>query len=178
MKIAYIIIICFFALQTDCLAQHVERKISIEKLSASNSKLDSIINDFVDQEKKCSYYSCELIFTIGVNRIGFDSDQYSILIESLEDRNIALGLEPKGYFKDRGHFFLIDGDSYQHFFTGSLNFKEFEYLKYDPTYQEPGSDEIVINVFTDDSYSQQEWKFGDDIFVLLNSYNSCEEKRE
>ena len=154
-----------------CFGQHTNEKIELKKLKLFDKGLCKIIANSIKHEKKCDYYSDDLIFTISVNK---SESGVSLIIETIEDKNIALGLKPVGYFKKENHLFLVDGYDWNKFFASSNQKKEFRYVKYDPTYQEPNSEKIIVHYFTDDSFSQWEYVYNDGNFKLKNKSKSCE----
>ncbi len=153
-----------------CYGQHTDEKIELEKFKLIEGKLCKIITNSIKHEKKCDYYSNDLIFTISANQI---ESGISLLIETIEDKNIALGLKPTGYFKKDKHLFLVDGNGWSQFFISSNQKKEFEYVKYDPTFQDPNNKKIVVHYFTDDSFSQWQYIYEKGEFKLKNTSTFC-----
>ena len=102
--------ILIILLSLNCLfvySQHKSKEANLVQLNISNNDFDSTLDSIISQEKKCSYYSCDLIFGITLNKR--NQDTY-LIIDSLLDENIALGLNPYGYFYYRRHLFFVDGD--------------------------------------------------------------------
>ncbi len=153
-----------------CYAQHTKEKIELQKMEIVNDELNSILDDIIMNEKKCSYYDCKLIFAITIEK---RDDEISLIVESLKDKNIALVLEPYGYFTKDKHLFVIDGVKSNDLFSMSKKKKNFKYVKYDPTYKDPKTGKIIVHTFTDDSFSQWEYTYNNKSFSLRSKISFC-----
>lgn len=151
--------------------QHKHKEINLIQLNISNTELDSTLDLIINQEKKCSYYSCDLLFGITINK---NKEDTYLVIDSLLDENIALGLNPYGYFYYKNHLFLVDGDMENQLLNKAEKKRKFKYLEYDPTYQPKNGEKKKIFVFTDDSFSQWEFLYTDQRLLLKKKTSFCD----
>lgn len=165
--------ILVFLLTLNCVlvySQHKKKEISLVQLNITNNELGTALDSIISQEKKCSYYSCDLIFGITITKT---EDKVYLVIDSLLDKNIALGLNPYGYFYYKKHLFFVDGDKSSQLLDETEIERGFKYLEYDPTYKTKDEDENKIFVFTDDSFSQWEFLYKDQELILKDKTSFC-----
>ncbi|NCT18964.1 MAG: hypothetical protein GW771_12110 [Flavobacteriia bacterium] len=152
-------------------SQHKNKEINLVQLGINNTELDLALDSIINQEKKCSYYTCDLIFGITINKN--EEDTY-LVIDSLLDKNIAFGLNPYGYFYYKKHLFLVDGDVSSQLLDRTEKKRNFKYLEYDPTYIPKNGEKKKIFVFTDDSFSQWEFLYKNQKLLLKKKTSSCD----
>jgi hypothetical protein len=172
MKIIYkILILVFLMLNSfNIFSQHKEKIIELKCLEVKNEGLSLVLDSILTNEKKCTYFNNKLIFVINVKKLGKNS---LLQIESIKDKNIAIDQNSYGYFNFKNHLFFVGGEFSYDLFTDSKKLKKFNYLDYDPRYQENNSN-VVITVFTDDSFSQWEFIFVKGQFILKSKSTNCE----
>lgn len=166
--------ILIILLSLNCLlgySQHKNKEANLIQLNIENNELNNTLDSIINQEKKCSYYSCDLIFGITLNKS--NQDAY-LVVDSLLDENIALGLNPYGYFYYKKHLFLVDGDIASQLLSKTEKIKKFKYLIYDPTYKPKNGEKKKIFVFTDDSFSQWEFLYSNQKLLLKKKTFSCD----
>jgi hypothetical protein len=166
--------ILIILLSLSCLlsyGQHKNKEINLIELNINDNKLDDVLDSIISQEKKCNYYNCDLVFGITINKS--EEDAY-LVIDSLLDENIALGLNPYGYFYYDKHLFLVDGDMESQLLDKTKKNKKFKYLEYDPTYKPKNGEKKKIFVFTDDSFSQWEFLYRNQKLLLQKKTSSCD----
>ena len=113
----------------NCASSQVEEaEIELYTTKVLNSKLDSIVVQKIEHEKKCDYYNDSLIFNISVYELEDNLDNYEIIISSTTNKNIALSIDPYGYFYKDKHLFLIDGDASKILFSRSNDKNKFLYI--------------------------------------------------
>ncbi|RFN59606.1 hypothetical protein [Marixanthomonas ophiurae] len=152
--------------------QHKEISVELNKLELRNDNFNTVLDSLVKHEKVCNYYSTELLFTIDIHKT---FDNASILIESIDDKNIAFDLDPNGFFYYDKHLFLVIGDKLNSIFIESQIKKTFEYLEYDIFYKEYDSKERrILRIIHDDSFSQWEFLYDTENLILINKSTTCE----
>ncbi len=155
-------------------AQHKEKEILLKNLEIQNRQLTPILDSIVNHEKKCDYYSCKLTFTINVKSSTFYP---SFTIESISDRNLALSLEPYGYFYKKGHLFIVDGDMSNELFAKQEESKKFKFLEYDTSFEEYDSEgRRILRVVTDDSFTMWEYQLASGNIEFVEGYSLCGSK--
>lgn len=169
MKQIILIMIIFFGVNSN--AQHLKKQIELQQLILRNENFEKVLCEIVENERKCEYYSCNLLFLIDM-----ESKSPTLFnIESIFDRNIAFGLEPRWYFYFKEHLFLVRGNFISDFFEIFDDRKKiFEYLKYDPFYKDPMNNSQKVYYFTDDSFSQWQYLYEEDVFKLQSKYSLCQ----
>ncbi|WP_158211948.1 hypothetical protein [Robiginitalea sediminis] len=159
------------------LAQHQEKEIVLKSLEIQNRQLTPILDSIVLHEKKCDYYNCKLTFVINVKTSTFNP---SFTIESIPDRNLAFNLEPYGFFYNKGHLFIVDGDIAEELFARQKESMKFKFLEYDTSFEEYDSEgRRILRVVTDDSFTMWEYRITGDKIVFVSGYSLCgsEEKQ-
>lgn len=152
--------------------QHQELELELSKLELNNENFKIILNSIIKHEKKCVYYTPNLIFTVNIMR---SKNKISIIVESIDDKNIALDLKPCGFFYQEGHLFLIKGNMVNCFFSKTEIKTEFKYMEYDIYYEEYNEEGLrILRIILDDSFSQWEFSFSKGDFLLENKSTYCE----
>ena len=145
--------------------QHKNKEIALIQLNINNNELETALDSIINEEKKCGYYSYGLMFGITINQV---EDNAHLVIDYFLDKNIALGLNPYGYFYHKKHLFFVDGDVSDQLLNKTNKKKDFKYLEYDPTYKPKDGENRKIFVFTDDSFSQWEFLYENQKLILKN----------
>lgn len=164
-RIAAFFIFCFCGFSV--FAQHMEKYNELTRLKIADKDICPILDSIVSHEKECEYYSDSLMFSIHIRN---SENKFFISIESIMDSNIVQGLNPYGYFYFKDHLMFVDGETCQELFLKTKETKLFQYIDYDPAYQEK---EEVIQVYTDDSYSQWLYWYINGKLTLEDKSSSC-----
>ena len=152
--------------------QHKEKTMELAKIEVKRENFKSILDSLIQHEKICDYYSPDLLFVINIKK---KSEHTSILIESIDDKNIALDLKPYGYFYRGNHLFLVEGDELDCLLRITEIKNEFEYLEYDIFYEEYNDEgQRVLRVILDDSFSQWEFSYSGENLILRKQNTACE----
>ena len=152
--------------------QHKEKTMELAKIEVKRENFKSILNSLIQHEKICDYYSPDLLFVINIKK---KSVHTSILIESIDDKNIALDLKPYGYFYRGNHLFLVVGDKLDCLLSITEIKNEFEYLEYDIFYEEYNDEgQRILRVILDDSFSQWEFSYSGKNLILTKQNTACE----
>lgn len=151
--------------------QHIKKEIVLTKVNVNNNELKIALDTIIEEEKECDYFSVDLMFGVTIIQA---EEGVNLLIDSFSDKDMALGLDPYGYFYHRNHLFFVDGIVYNQVLCKTKDKKEFKYLEYDPNYKlENGKNEKIF-VFTDDSFSQWEFLFNNKELTLKSKISSCD----
>lgn len=152
--------------------QHKEKEIELGKLELKSENFKTILDSIIEHEKICDYYKPDLLFTINIKKT---SDHASILIESIDDKNIAFDLKPYGFFYRGKHLFLVDGDILACLLVKTEIKTKFEYLEYDVFYEEYNDKgQRILRIIIDDSFSQWEFLYSQGNLTLANKSTTCE----
>ena len=100
-------------------------------------------------EKRCQYYDSNLVFSINIRK---SDSNYLIFIQSINDKNIVLGLKPYGYTYCQNHLFFVRGDYCENLFQKFGDKKIFKYLEYNVSSTNEKNEEVIY-YYTDDSYT-------------------------
>ncbi len=124
------------------------------------------LENAIESEKKCNYYSQELMFTIFFQTI---DSQKTIQVESVKDV-MKLGNELAG-FNLNEHVFLILGESLEESIFKKTNSK-INVVFFEPSNKIQRSSEIVLDVIEDDSFSV--WVLENNgKFNVIDSFSYC-----
>lgn len=151
-------------------SQHQERSTELIRVIGENKEFCEILDSIISHERQCTYYSDNLLFAIDVKK---QETNYFIFIESLQDSNLVLGLSPYGYFYYEDHLVIVSGYYTEELFSKSQDKRKFNYVEYDPDFQEEGSEKI-INVFNDDSFSQWQYWYVKNKFIFKGKSTTCD----
>lgn len=158
-------------ISVDMVAQQKEKEIELLHLIIKDQSLLSILDSVILHEKECSYYDCELLFSITIKKV---KNNLFVSIESQTDRNILLGLTPYGYYYHQNHLFLVNGDQCEDIFSTCGKKKVFSYLDYHHTgFQSKKEEKTIIYSFNNDSFSQWHYWYVKSKFVLEEKSTSC-----
>ena len=150
-------------------AQHAKQEIKLPYLTLQNKEFSEILDSFYQSEKKCSYYSSDLLFSIDIQKLE-KSEHYFITIESLADTNFVLAQPaPRGYFVFKNHLVFVHDTFGKNLFSISSEKKVFTYMDY--TKEKSDSLNVVHN-YNDDSYAMWAYWLVNDKFILLGK-RSC-----
>lgn len=152
-------------------SQHINQKIELTEMEIISDQFKRVLDMVVNHEKCCDYYDVNLVFVIQLTTIGSES---RIEIESLGDKNLALELQPYGFFYHKKHLFLLERDKNQTLFSERPVKKVFEYLKYDIFHQEFNTEgQLILPLIIDDSYTQWQFLYFQNMFVFENLVSFC-----
>jgi hypothetical protein len=168
-KFLIILILCLKS--GTLLAQHNEKIIELSRLSIERKSFLTILDSIITHEKKCSYYECDLLFSIDLKK---NKEDFLISIESQNNINLLLPLGSYGYFYYLKHLFIVRGDRSEDVFLTCKEKTLFKYLDYNHSvFQPKDGKEKLIYIFNDDSFSQWHYRFVNKDFVLEEKSTSC-----
>lgn len=147
------------------------RKVTVLKIT--NENLLPILDSIIQHEKKCVYYSSDLVFSIDRQAVNDSIAEFeiggigSLLVDLGEDYY-------KGCFEYEGHWFLVTGKELDKTVFANADYKkEFVFYK---TGWVTDEGEIVLIDFEDDRYSYWIYHYNGEVFKFKNSsdtYCNC-----
>ena len=150
-------------------AQQAKQEIKLPHLELQNKEFSEILDGFYQSQKKCSYYSGNLVFSIDIQKLE-KSEHYFITIESLADKNLVLALpSPRGYFVFKNHLVFVYDTLGKNLFSISAKKKVFTYTDYT---KEKSDSSDVAHIYNDDSYAMWAYWLVNDKFILQGK-RSC-----
>lgn len=147
------------------LSQAQIKTVRLLPIQEVNEGFQLIVDSIIGYEKKCSYYTDSLSFTVSVTEYPQKSDSVYIEVESVTDKIVILNLNPIAFFRRNNHCFFI---------TDTIPAKLFPSVGDCPilfSYKESARmDDIIIH---DDSLSYWTYSFIKNEFFLLKSFSWC-----
>jgi hypothetical protein len=154
-----------FSLTT--LAENKSAKDCLSLLQIKNEKFTLIIDSIIVHEMNCDYYRPSLIFSIHLQVI---DGTHILQIESIGFEKVRIGGE-QGYFEYREHLFFVSGAYLEEtLFLKTDKKKSFTY--YQP-YNCEESDELILDIFEDDSFSFWTYEYIDGDFIFQEIHTYC-----
>jgi hypothetical protein len=154
-----------FSLNT--LAEKKSAKDCLSLLQIKNEKLTIILDSIINHEMTCDYYRPDLIFSIHLQVI--DGNK-TLQIESIGFEKVRIGDE-QGYFEYREHLFFVSGAYLEEtLFVKTDKKKSFTY--YQP-YNCEESNELILDIIEDDSFSFWIYEYIDCDFVFQEIHTYC-----
>ncbi len=149
------------------------RKVTVLKIT--NENLLPILDSIIQHEKKCVYYSSDLVFSI--HRQAVNDSIAEFQIGGIGSMLVDLGEDYyKGCFEHKGHTFLVVGqDVDTTIFADTDEQKEFRIYKTDWV---TDRGETVLIDFEDDQFSYWVYHYLDSSFylkILSDTYCNCYE---
>ena len=140
---------------------------SVPSVEPVNKAFLSILEKVIESEKKCSYYSQELMFIIHFQTI--DSKK-TIQIESIKEV-LKLGNELAGFVLNE-HIILIVGENLDESIfkrnVGRIGVNFFKSLE-----ENQGTNDVVLDIIEDDSFSV--WILeNNENFDVIDTFSYCE----
>jgi len=139
-------------------SENVNTSDSLIVLKVENIELKKIVDSLVEYEKTMEYYDSNLVFYIDIQY------RQSIVLVSLGSfHDILKSGNEIGCFNEKKHIFIVSSNYETNFFKITKSKKWFEF--YRPLEGiEKSSEDIVIDVYEDDSYTQWNYRLiGDDL---------------
>jgi hypothetical protein len=173
----YIIILFFLIGIFDTDAQCEKKTAYLISLKVKEMSIFPILDSIVEHEKKCSYYSSDLIFSISMRKFTdyFACpefyDCYIMVIHAVPDRNLAFSLKRGGYFYYKNYLFVVDGKHFNVFFDTLPEHKSFIYYEFNMNKVTHDKKGRMLLYVLDDSPSNWEYIFYENKW-LLHGYGS------
>jgi hypothetical protein len=140
---------------------------SLVRVEPVNEVFLRFLEKVIENEKKCDYYSQDLMFIIQFQTI---NSQKTIQIESTKDV-MKLGNELAG-FSLNGHDFLVLGENIDELIFKTTKNK-IGIRFFEPSGETQTSSEVVLDVIEDDSFSV--WILeNNEEFNVIDSFSYCE----
>ena len=141
----------------------------VEILQIQNECLLPILDSIIIHEKKCTYYTPELIFSIHSRIVNDTTTEYNI--GSIGSWLVDFGDNQcyKGCFEHRGHWFVVEGQV-----LDSTVFKKTSEKKDFVFYKPEGETEngkIILYLIDDDTYSFWIYDYSDNMFIFKEMYD-------
>jgi len=139
----------------------------LPQLTFTNHDLSLILDSVIRFEQKCEYYNDSLTFSLDVrymNRNILQNNYHNdtvILITSIDDISITLGLDPVGFFKYDKHFVFVWGSLSDVLFRKSDYNRKFFFKK----------PEIIMN---DDRFSMWLYQYNNGNLIFKHKGTFCE----
>lgn len=151
-------------------AQENRQEVSLTVMDLINVDLQSIIDSIMEHEKKCEYYTPELVFEILLKET---NDTLNLQISAVGKQMYKIGYE-RGILKYKDHLFFVSGKLDNRIF---LPTKEEFYYKYKEVKDEydPKTGALIL-ISDDDSYSYWGYKYIDKKFVFDYVSTYCNEQ--
>lgn len=146
-------------------SQSTTNKIKLSFIKEVNADFVSIVDNLIDSEKKCEYYTDSLFFSISVMEYPERLGKIYLEIESCKDKSLIWHFKPLAFFKRNKHLFYVYNAIPKKLFLLMDNPIEFSYEKTERT------DDVITN---DDSFSHWIYLFYNNKFSLLSSFSWCE----
>ncbi len=180
-KIFYciVVIVTFVCFAVDCKNSCRSDQVSVPHqvgvLQITNERLLPILDSIIQHEKKCVYYSSDLVFSI--HRQAVNDSIAEFQIGGIGSMLVDLGEDYyKGCFEHKGHTFLVVGqDVDTTIFADTDEQKEFRIYKTDWV---TDRGETVLIDFEDDQFSYWVYHYLDSSFylkILSDTYCNCYE---
>lgn len=164
-KINLLLFIILFLL-FDSYAQNEGKELHLLKIK--DKQISILMQQLIDKEKNCLYYTDSLSFHIYIDKIPTDFNNFSISIESYVGSSIVRRHYPYiGYFYIEKHLFLVHETHISNLFIKTPQKKWFNFWKHNPN-------EILA---LDDSYSVFQYWYIDNKLHLEEIYG-CEKKSD
>lgn len=163
-----IIFVCcaLFLLSTCSYAQIATRKDSVTIMKVVNPDIFKILDDIIDHEKKCDYYSEDLVFSIRIT-------YYDIEISTVGKQKYSLGGE-YGLFFHKNHIFFISGKQDENLFTSTIYKLAYEF-DVSTDYTDPVTGKTYLYIYENTNYSMWIYNYKDKKFNLEEVYTRCGE---
>lgn len=165
-------IICILSILCFCscsvTSQQIVKSKELAMLSIADTNLTVILDSIICFEKKCSYYSDSLLFTVNIRQV---NDIYELQIESSNNVNGVLDyFEPiYGYFYFDDHLFFVFKPESKILFSLTDSTKKFNYTKYLESNKKNKRIQII-----DDSHSFWNYWISNQTFTLKGKSSPCE----
>lgn len=178
-KIFYciVVIVTFVCFAVDCKNSCRSDQVSVPHqvgvLQITNERLLPILDSIIQHEKKCVYYSSDLVFSIHRQAVNDSIAEFqiggigSILVDLGEDYY-------KGCFEYEGHWFLVTGKELDKTVFANADYKK-EFVSYKTDWV-TDEGEIVLIDFEDDRYSYWIYHYNGEVFKFKSSsdtYCNC-----
>jgi hypothetical protein len=131
-----------------------------------------ILDSIIDSEKKCDYYSSDLLFSISI------LNDNNILIGSIGDRIVDPDSKD-GCFEYKDHLFFVSNID-NRFFKKTRKKRNYVFSKSLTEFDEEGN-LLVVDAdewFQNDSYSYWYYTYKDDSFVFESKSTYCDKAKE
>jgi hypothetical protein len=152
-------------------AQEGTKQKDLSHLRIEKQYLAAILDSVIFHESKCSYYNCDLLFVVSLERI---EDTIFVSVESQDDINIILSFPLIGYLYHRNHLLFVIGENYEDMFSVCGGRMKFNYIDYNNMQAKSVKDmNNIIYLFNDDSYSQWYYKYFNNVFILEGKSTFC-----
>lgn len=154
---------------SNTLALKKSSKDCLSLIQIKNEKLTIILDSIIYHEMACDYYRPDLMFSIHTQII---ENTNALMIGAIGFSTIKLGNE-QGYFEYRGHSFIVYGQHLDDaFFAKTDKRKAFAFYKPHNCSGKVESNELILDVIEDDSFSFWVYEYidGDFIFQAIHTY--------
>lgn len=142
---------------------------SLSILSITNNSFVPILNGIVDNEKQCSYYSKNLLFSIHFQT---KDSETIIVIDSPGNRKIHIGDE-LGCFVFRDHLFFVSGERIDNTIFRKTNLRK-KVNWYEPNeYNKKEGGKINLDMIEDDTFSLWVFNYKDNKFKMIEERSNC-----
>jgi len=165
-KYLYIILFCSLS---NAIEQKIENADSLVVIKVINRELYDILDHIIDHEKKCTYYSPDIMFDIYI--FNSEDKKVGIQISTIGKVRYKLGYE-KGIFKYKGHTFFVSGIIDNTIF--SLTKKKIRYIYEEMKIKYSSDGDIIHDFGEDDSLSYWNYYYLDNSFLLDSVSTYCD----
>ena len=142
---------------------------NVRILKIRNESLLPILDSIIIHERKCAYYTPELIFSIHSRIVNDTTTEYNI--GSIGSWLVDFGDNQcyKGCFEHRGHWFVVEGQALDSTVFKRTSEKK-DFVFYEPD-GETENGEIILFLIDDDTYSFWIYDYSDNVFIFKEMYD-------
>lgn len=171
-KFIFSIIFIIIAINTNSLiAQNSNHLISfkIDSLKINNNETKIILDNLIENETNCDYYTDSLVFGIEITE--YNHDTVYFIISSNLSKTTFIDISLSGFFIYRGFLFFVSDKLETNIFQKSNKNKVFKKLK--KGLPKKSGHSTIIPFYEDDRFTTNIYLYCEGTFIFDSGYPPC-----